>query len=255
MKSQESNLALTQHTLETAQADAASRRQDGKLTVADAQRKLAQVDKKIAECTVTTPVGGLMVVQVNEDNWPERRPYRLGDALTSGESPVRVFDPAKMQVRCQIGEMDILRVRQGQRAWVTAPTEPDRRYRGTVSLVEELAQSSDVWHGGSPGKKVFGVLVSLEETDPAHLRPGMTVDLEIELGSVRQATMVPLRAIFPEGNRTVLYRAQGEGFTAVPITVGSRNDLLVEVKGDLKAGDQVALARPPRPPAGREVKR
>ena len=247
----ETALALAEHTLDTAKANAESSRQDGRLTVTDAQRKLDQVEKKIKQCTVTTPVGGMMVVQVNEDNWPERRPYRLGDALTSGGSPVRVFDPTKMQVRCQIGEMDILRVHQGQRAWVTAPSQPDRRYRGAVALVEELAQSSDVWHGGSPGKKVFGVLVTLEETNPAYLRPGMTVDLEIELGYVRQATMVPIRAVFSEGAQHLVYCARGSSFTAVPVTLGARNDLLVEVKGGVKIGDRVALERPPTPPAGR----
>jgi hypothetical protein len=74
------------------------------------------------------------------------------------------------------------------------------------------------------------------------------VDLEIILDSVREATMVPIRAIYKEGDRSVVYRAQEAGFEAVPVTVGKRNDLMMEVRGNLKAGDKVALERPPMQP-------
>jgi len=257
VKAQQTALTLAQNALETSTADNESHLEDSRLGVAGAQRRLDQVEKKIKQCTATAPTAGMMVVQVNDSNWPERRPYRLGDAVSSGGSPVKVFDPNKMQVRCNIGEMDILRVHQGQRAWVTTPSRADKRYRGRVALVEELAQTSDVWSGGSPGKKVFGVLVTMEEADPVNLRPGMTVDLEIELDSVRQAVVVPIRALFAEGKQRYVYRATGAtGFTRVPVTAGTRNDLLVEVRGGVRVGDEVALERPPASPAPRgEVKR
>jgi len=89
-------------------------------------------------------------------------------------------------------------------------------------VVEELAQDSNVWQGGTPGKKVFGLLIKLAESDPAHLRPGMTVDLEIVLDDVRKVTMVPIRAVFREGSRALVYRARGTGFEAVPVTQGRR---------------------------------
>jgi hypothetical protein len=133
---------------------------------------------------------------------------------------------------------------------VSSPTAPDKRYKAEMATVEELAQEANVWQGGTPGKKVFGALIRLDEADPAHLRPGMTVDLEIVLGSVREATMVPIRAVLKEKNRSFVYRGGPNGFTRVSVTTGTRNDLLIEVKGDLKVGDRVALDRPPITPAG-----
>ena len=236
---------LAVHTWETAKAHAAENVGDARIDLAEAQRKLDEVGKKIAQCTVTAPVAGLAVVETNSDNWPERRPYRLGDQIDSGTAPVQIYDFQRMQVRCQIGEMDISRVHDGQDAFVSSPTLPERRYRGKVAVVEELAQDADVWQGGTPGKKVFGVLVTLTEADPAHLRPGMTVDLEVVLDSVREATMTPIRAVFKEGGKSVVYRARGESFERVPVTVGTRNDLLIEVRGEVRAGDRVALEPPP----------
>jgi multidrug efflux pump subunit AcrA (membrane-fusion protein) len=256
VQDQQSAYDLALHALTTAKARAQEDLEDDRIHVAEAQRKLDEVDKKIAQCTVVSPAAGLAVIETNTENWPERRPYRLGDQVGSGAAPVRVYDFTRMQVRCQIGEMDISRVHRGQDAFVTASGGNGRRYRGKVAVVEELAQESNVWQGGTPGKKVFGLLVTLSEADPARLRPGMTVDLEIVLDSVREATMAPIRAVFKEGGKSVVYRARGEGFERVPVTVGTRNDLQIEVNGNLRVGDRLALERPPAQPAkGGEAKR
>jgi len=236
------NLAL--HGLESAKANAEADLEDARIRAADAQRRLDDVDEKIAQCTVTSPAAGMAVIETNTENWPERRPYRLGDRVGAGVAPVTVYDFTRMQVRCQIGEMDISRVHQGQEALVSSSSQVGKRYRGKVAVVEELAQESNVWEGGTPGKKVFGILVTLDETDLVNLRPGMTVDLEIVLDSVREATMVPIRAVYKQDDRSVVYRAERAGFEAVPVTVGRRNDLMIEVIGELKAGDSVALERP-----------
>lgn len=248
LQDEQSAYALALHALETAKADARADLEDAQIRAEDAQRRLDDVDEKIAHCTVTSPAAGMAVIETNTENWPERRPYRLGDQVGAGVAPVTVYDFTRMQVRCQIGEMDISRVHQGQEALVLSSAQIGRRYRGQVVVVKELAQDSNVWEGGTPGKKVFGILVTLDETDPAHLRPGMTVDLEIVLDSVREATMVPIRAVYEDRGRSVVYRARGEVFETVPVTVGRRNDLMIEVQGELKPGERVALERPPVDP-------
>jgi len=252
VQDEQSAHTLALHALETAKANAEADLEDARIRAADAQRRLDDVDEKIAQCTVTSPAAGMAVIETNTENWPERRPYRLGDRVGAGVAPVTVYDFTRMQVRCQIGEMDISRVHQGQEALVSSSAQIGKRYRGKVAVVEELAQDSNVWEGGTPGKKVFGILVTLDETDLAYLRPGMTVDIEIVLDSVREATMVPIRAVYKQNDRSVVYRARGTGFEAVPVTVGRRNDLMLEVRGDLKAGELVALERPSVEPGEKE---
>jgi len=247
VQSAETSLALASHELETAKADARSDLEDGRIRMAEAERRLADVEEKIAQCTVSAPAAGLAVIQTNSSNWPERRPYRLGDRVESGDAPVTIYNLNKMQVRCQIGEMDISRVRRGQDAFVMSGTGTER-YRGKIALVEELAKEANVWEGGTPGKRVFGVLATLDETDPTRLRPGMTVDLEVVLERLPETTLAPIRAVFAESDGHVVYRARGRALERSPITIGSRNDLFVEVHSGLQAGDRVALERPPTPP-------
>ena len=255
VQSAETELALALHELETANADARSRLEDSRIGVAEAERRLADVEERITQCTVSAPAAGLAVIQTNSHNWPERRPYRLGDRVEAGDAPVTIYNLEKMQVRCQIGEMDISRVRRGQDAFVMSGAGTER-YRGKIVLVEELAKESNVWEGGTPGKRVFGVLATLDETDPTRLRPGMTVDLEVVLEQLPEVTLAPIRAVFAEDDGHVVYRARGRALESVPVTIGSRNDMLVEVHSGLQAGDQVALERPPtRPDESREERR
>ena len=262
VQDEETSLALALHELDTAKADAQAQVEDARIRVAEAERRLADVEAKIAQCRVSAPAAGLAVIQTNSSNWPERRPYRLGDQVEAGASPVKIYDLTQMQVRCQIGEMDISRVHRSQDTFVVSG-KGGKRYRGKVALVEELAKESNVWEGGTPGKKVFGLLVTLEETDPARLRPGMTVDLEVVLDRLPEATLAPIRAVFTENGKPVVYRARGEAaagqardttggqtFERVPVTIGARNDLLFEVRSGVSAGDWVALERPPAGPAG-----
>jgi HlyD family secretion protein len=244
VKDKETAVQLADHSLETTKANVQEHVEDAQIKLLEAQRKLLDVEKKIAQCTVLSPAAGLAVIETNSDNWPERRPYRLGDNVQSGNAPVRVYDFKHMQVRCQVGEMDIARIHKDQKVYVSSPTLAGRRYNGKVAMVEELAQESNVWQGGTPGKKVFGLLITLADTDPAHLRPGMTVDLEIVLDTVREATMVPIRAVFQEGKKSYVYVTGNAGFTRVSVTTGTRNDLGIEVRGKLKVGDQVALDKP-----------
>lgn len=245
VRDQQTAYELTQHALVTARADAQSHLEDVGIRVAEAQRKLDEVDRKIQQCTVLAPAAGMVVIETNNSNWPERRPYRLGDQVQVGAAPVQLYDIKRMRVRCQIGEMDISRVHQGQEAYVYSADLGKQRFRGKVTLVEELAQEANVWQGGTPGKKVFTAILSLLETDPAHLRPGMTVDLEIVLDSRHEAILAPIQAVFREQGETVVFAARGTAFARVPVELGARSDLLIEVKGKVSAGDRVALERPP----------
>ncbi|UCH34588.1 MAG: hypothetical protein JSV65_19045 [Armatimonadota bacterium] len=79
---------------------------------------------------------------------------------------------------------------------------------------------------------MFGVLVTLDKADPARLRPGVTVGLEMVLGGVNHAVMVPTRAVFKEKQRSLVYLAQGGTFERVPVTTGMRNDCASRSGGD-----------------------
>ena len=244
MQSAQTALELAQHEFDAARDRAASSVESAQIKLADTQASLDQANAQIAACRVVAPTAGFAVLDTTWQSG-ERRPWRVGDELRTGQAPVMIYDLEKMHVRCQIGEMDISRVHEGQEAFVLSPSQWGRRYGARVGAVEELAREAEIWSGGTPGKKVFGTLVDLEESDPAHLRPGMSVDVEIVLEDLKNVITVPIRAVFRREGGRVVYRKRGQDFEPVPVTTGSRSDLLMAVGGSIRPGDAVALTRPP----------
>lgn len=244
MQSAQAALKLAQHELDTAKERAALSLESAQIKVAETQEALDQANEQIAACRVVAPTAGFAVLDTTRQSSGERRPWRVGDELRTGQAPVLIYDLEEMHVRCHIGEMDISRVREGQEAFVLSPSQSGRRYGARVGAVEELAREAEIWHGGTPGKKVFGALISLTESDPAHLRPGMSVDVEIVLEDLKDVITVPIRAVLRRNGETVVYRKRGQDFEPVPVTIGSRSDILIAIRGPIRPGDRVALTRP-----------
>ena len=114
---------------------------------------------------------------------------------------------------------------------------------GEVTAIDNVARQRLIWEGGVPGKKIFGVLITVKSEDP-RLRPGMGATIEIVLDRVNEGIAVPLEAVMPTDDGYVVYRRRDGGYQEVPVTLGKRSDRLVVVEGELQAGDIMACERP-----------
>jgi len=210
--------------------------------LATAVAKLEEAREQFEAADVKAPVAGMVMLSQTWDDG--MRGLRVGDRVYEGQRLANVIDPQLMRVRCDISEADIESVKVGQTATVRVPALGDRAFPGEVSAIDNLARTRNVWEGGIPGKKVFAALIKLREEDE-ELRPGMGASIEIHLSHVTKGMAVPVEALFERGDEWVVYVAEGERYRPVPVTAGQRNEFVVAVEGDLKAGDQVASERPP----------
>jgi multidrug efflux pump subunit AcrA (membrane-fusion protein) len=122
---------------------------------------------------------------------------------------------------------------------VTVPAYPDLELKGSVALIGALAEEDT----SRAGAKFFAVTVSLDGRD-ARLRTGMTAQVEFAVASRRQATLVPVQAVFEAGGRSVVYVVQ-QGRTAMrEVTVEASNDRDASIVRGVAAGESVLLADP-----------
>lgn len=245
LQSAELGVQLAQQECEAARTSLAASLDDARIRIKETERSLQEAEQNIAYCTIKAPTGGMAMVTTNHSDWMDQHPWRVGDELDPGDRALQIYNSEKMRVSCQIGEIDISRVIKGQLAYVLCPSRPGKRYRAKLTMVEEMARPTEVWSGDTPGKRTFAARVEIAEADPGHLKPGMTVDLEIVLADRKQVLAVPVRALFHEGKQAVVYRQRGVRFERAAVTSGVRGDLKVEVKGPLHPGERVALSRPP----------
>jgi multidrug efflux pump subunit AcrA (membrane-fusion protein) len=75
--------------------------------------------------------------------------------------------------------------------------------------------------------------------ESAHWRVGERTTVRLLLPAPDGAVRVPLAALLPDGERTLVFVAGGEQYRAVPVERLGANAREAVVRGELKAGDVV----------------
>jgi multidrug efflux pump subunit AcrA (membrane-fusion protein) len=167
-----------------------------------------------------------------------------------------IIDLSRMQVSTDVSEIDIGRVKIGQEVLIRPRSAPDTLLHGRVESISSLARPGDVWRRGAiPGKKMFRMLIAVNESRPDLLRPGMTVDYEVVEQRLEDVVTVPIQAIQTTTRGPSVFVRRGEQFEVRPVKTGLRNDNRVVITQGLKGNEVIALRRPPLerilPPAAR----
>lgn len=157
-------------------------------------------------------------------------------AFGGGTELFTMADLSTLLVKAAINEVDIGKVKRGDRVALTVDAFPGDTAQGVVRLVPPAARLQE-------RVRVFDV--EIEVTGGARvLRPGMTANVRIS-GPVRPETLrVPVEAVLLKEGKPVVYKLSGSGPQPVPVTLGLSDLSYVEVLSGLAAGDSIALEDP-----------
>jgi HlyD family secretion protein len=158
-----------------------------------------------------------------------------GDQVTTGTTAFRIDDLSRLLVDVELSEVDINRVSVGQAVTLTFDAILGKEYQGQVTKV---AQAGSVVNG------VVNFTVTVELTDADEMvKPGMTAAVNIVVEEIKDAVLVPNRAVrLVDGDRVVFLMSESGMPEKVEIRLGSSSDTMsVVIGGDLKEGDQIIL--------------
>ncbi len=208
--------------------------------------EVQQAERNLASMTLVAPSDGMVTLMPNYSassglsNAPD---FREGDRPWSGAAIAELPSMASVIALARVDEADRGRVQVGQRVTVRVDALPDKELTGTVADISTLARAD---FGGWPPARNFDVRISLERGDPT-LRPGMSAALRIIVDRVPRATLVPARAVFTKGGRSLVYVLRGRSFDERVVEVARRSDERVAVARGVKPGERVALKDPTAP--------
>ena len=149
---------------------------------------------------------------------------------------VQLVDTSQIKFQGLVDEIDILKIKTGQKATVSVDAVPDKTFTGTVSFISPF---------GTPDTNnvvKFPVTILLDPTDVA-LRGGLTATADISIYSVENVLLVSLSAVTTTSAGsfvTVVDDATGKQEKR-EVTLGSKNLQFAEVVSGLKAGDKVII--------------
>jgi HlyD family secretion protein len=113
---------------------------------------------------------------------------RPGDLVEAGRPVAKLLEPGEMWVRVYVPEPKLGSVRQGQSAWVTVDTWPDKKFPGRVVEISDRAEYTprNVQTMEQRSDQVFGVKIAIDPTPD--LKPGMAalVTLQSEATAIEK---------------------------------------------------------------------
>ncbi len=206
------------------------------LRLSQIQSDIAASTKEMEQLTMKAPISGLIVY---ENNWSTGRKIAVGDQPWPGMPIISLPDLSAAQVEASVNEMEISRVKVGQKVEIVPDAFPDRKFTGTITSVSQIGREK----GSGSNVKVFDVVIDIDKTADI-LKPGITTTNKIIVGTVKKTLSIPIVAVFEKEKKTYVYVKDGSGFDKREVTLGDKNDTYVVVKTGLKAGEEVALRDP-----------
>jgi multidrug efflux pump subunit AcrA (membrane-fusion protein) len=201
--------------------------------------KVDQAQKALASLRLTAPASGIVVYN-NPGYYFGGYSIVPGRVVWIGMNLFSLVNPDKMEAKCFVLEKDAGEIALGQKVTVSLDPFPGRTFPGTLKAIDKLARPID---RESP-VKYFQVIVGLDRTDTAIMKPGVKVQARILAGEIKSAIVIPRSAIVRRDSDSLAFVRRGEGFDPVPITLGRGDLIQVVVTGGLKPGDILALNPP-----------
>jgi RND family efflux transporter MFP subunit len=198
------------------------------LARAEAARDNARV--RLSYATIRAPIAGVIGSVSTEK----------GETVAAGlNAPtfVTIVDLRRLQVDAFVDEVDIGRIRVGQKAVFTVDAFPDREFEGkVVAIYPEAVIQENVVN--------YDVVVEITSAYEGLLRPEMTANVIIDLEARAGVLAVPARAVKRERGRTVVYVLTDGRPEPRPVTIGWREGRWIEVVDGVREGQTVLLESP-----------
>ncbi len=200
------------------------------------QSEFDGMTKVLESFNVMAPEDGMVIY---EKGW-DGKPIKAGSQINMWEPTVATLpDLTKMISKTYVNEVDVRKVKAGQRVDVGLDAYPDKKLRGVVMRVANVGEQRP-----NSDSKVFEVTVEINGTD-ATLRPSMTTSNKIVANAIDSALYVPLESLHSQFDSiTYVFKEDGLDVIKQEVIVGETNANDAVVLGGLQEKERVYLSMP-----------
>ena len=201
-----------------------------------AELSVEDTQKQVDDYTITAPISGTII----------SKDVKVGDTVGTSASSVEtmcvIYDMSYLEMTLNVDELEILSIKEGQEATITADAIPNQTFRGVVTSVSKSGTTTG-------GTTTYPVTIRIDEM--GDLLPGMNATAEIVTESAEDTLSVPNEAIVrgsyvlvtkdsPSAANADDSMTAPEGYVYVKVTTGVSDDDYIAVTSGLQAGDTVA---------------
>ena len=206
--------------------------------LANAEVKVRDLEADIAAATIHAPVSGVVLLPPQPEGGRRAETVEVGSRINRGQTMLVIGDLESFQVRAQVDEIDVSKLRIGQAVQVTGDAFSDVQLTGRVASVAAQASAEGNARTGLPSFAVTIEIGGITAEQRPRLAVGMSASLSIITYDNLAAFVVPPTAVREAGNGRIVRLRNGRD---VPITIGIAQPEGVEIRGELREGDVVML--------------
>ena len=218
--------------------DTKTARDLAKVAVERSEKDLAIIEERLTKTEVRAPFDCTVLT----------RPVSTGQAVSgsggfnSGTEVLTIADLNSMIINAHVNQADVPRLKTGQVVEVAVEAVAGLKVTGEV---ERIAPQSTIRNN----IKGYATRIVLKHVDPK-IRPGMTANIKIPVGSAENVTSVPLAAVYTERDTETgayerfVYVVKGPDYEKRNVKVGISDFFYAEIQEGLTEGEVIALELP-----------
>ncbi len=205
-------------------------------------KRLAELRRDLESFTMRAPCAGMVLHGNPKQPWYTDQ-LKVGGEIWESMTACTIPDLRVMQVKLQVHEADISKLRVDLTVTVTMESYPGVVLAGKVSRIASIATRSEV--GGDDGVKKFDAEITLEAREGLLLRPGISAKATIAVDHLRDVVFVPLQcvALAAGEHSCFVHGADGQPVRRT-VKAGANNDQFVCIEAGLEVGERVLLYNP-----------
>ena len=204
------------------------------------EERLAELKDDYSQLVLRAPVAGIVEIGKGYERGREPKVLAIGTKVSPKEVVARIPDLSQFLVECSIPEVYRSRIQVGLDVIIKNAALPDLVMEGQIDTIASMSERLNRWDSRSP--RVYETIVSTNTTDP-RLMPGMTVEVEILVDSVRDVLFVPVEALYNKEGETYCQVQKAFDAEERRVETGRVSTSFVEVLEGLEEGDSVLLHR------------
>jgi multidrug efflux pump subunit AcrA (membrane-fusion protein) len=205
--------------------------------IAKIRLRVGQTEARQKACAVKAPIGGTLIYKTLAGNVKRK----VGEQTCHHEVILQIPDLTTLRLEAMVEEAYAGRVQPGQTVRIKVDALPDEKLTGKVVSVSSVLRMRR-WDNPV---KVVDAVIELEQKagqNAMKLSPGMTATGQVELESVTNVLLAPIKAVREKGGRVIVNVPGNDGRREErAIRVGRKNQQFVEVLEGLREGERVMM--------------
>ncbi len=207
-----------------------------KFNLSEQRQRVADLQTVLSKFVIKAPSDGMVIYK--RDRTGAKR--KVGSSISPWDNVVATLpDLSTMISKTYVNEIDVSKVKSGQKVEIVVDAFPDRSYTGNVTSVANIGEQLP-----NADAKVFEVMIKVDGSDPI-LRPSMTTGNKIITKTINDVIYIPLESV-QAGADSIPFVYMKNGNKQV-VVLGESNENNVVIEQGLEPDATVYLSTPENP--------